>query len=218
MGLGRSSAVIGTLALLAAVLPLRAQQPAPVAGLPDGPQVFRTARRPSGSRRSRDWSIPGRSRFCQTATCSSPSRAGTRCGSSATASWTPAPITGLPLGITSARRDTAGVDVALHPRFAENRLVYVAYWKPNQASKPSEPPFWCAPASTEATSLTDVREIFASSSWTDGPSAARIVFGRDGKIYLDHRDASFPRALSGSRRQRRPGRRTRPSTPARFCV
>src|SRR4029450_3810138 len=41
----------------------------------------------------------------------------------------PTPITGLPQGITSARRDTAGVDVAVHPRFAENRYIYVAYWK-----------------------------------------------------------------------------------------
>jgi glucose/arabinose dehydrogenase len=34
------------------------------------------------------------------------------------------------------------------------------------------------------TTLSDVREIFESSSWTDGPSAARLAFGRDGKIYL----------------------------------
>jgi aldose sugar dehydrogenase len=29
-----------------------------------------------------------------------------------------------------------------------------------------------------------VREIFESNSWTDGPAATRLVFGRDGKIYL----------------------------------
>ena len=38
----------------------------------------------------------------------------------------PTPITGLPTGITSTRRDTAGVDIAVHPRFAENRFIYVA--------------------------------------------------------------------------------------------
>jgi glucose/arabinose dehydrogenase len=42
----------------------------------------------------------------------------------------PTPITGLPQGITSTRRDTAGVDIVVHPRFAENHFVYVAYWKP----------------------------------------------------------------------------------------
>src|SRR5262245_57900553 len=38
----------------------------------------------------------------------------------------PTPISGLPQGITSTRRDTAGVDVAVHPRFAENGYIYVA--------------------------------------------------------------------------------------------
>jgi aldose sugar dehydrogenase len=110
----------------------------------------------------------------------------------------PTPITGLPQGITSTRRDTAGVDVAVHPRFAENRYLYVAYWKPSTSLGPGPA------AGTDATArganirtavlvrarydgspaLTDVREIFTSISWTDGPSAARLVFGRDGKIYL----------------------------------
>ena len=43
----------------------------------------------------------------------------------------PTPITGLLPGITSQRRDRAGVDVTVHPRFSENRLVYVSYWKRN---------------------------------------------------------------------------------------
>ena len=42
----------------------------------------------------------------------------------------PTPIAGFPRPITSQRRDTAGVDVAVHPRFSENRFVYVAFWKP----------------------------------------------------------------------------------------
>jgi len=95
-----------------------------------------------------------------------------------------APITGLPLGITSERRDTAGVDIALHPRFAENRLVYVAYWKPRPGNANLRTAVLVRGRFDGGTSLADVREIFASSSWTDGPSAARIVFGRDGKIYM----------------------------------
>ena len=102
----------------------------------------------------------------------------------------PTPVTGLPQGITSTRRDTAGVDIAVHPRFAENRFIYVAYWKPSPGSAAT------APGSSIRTAvlirarydgspaLTDVREIFTSVSWTDGPSAARLVFGGDGKIYL----------------------------------
>src|SRR5215213_5188562 len=51
----------------------------------------------------------------------------------------PAPIAGLPQGITSTRRDTAGVDIAIHPRFAENRYIYVTYWKPTPGSTADSP-------------------------------------------------------------------------------
>ena len=61
--------------------------------------------------------------------------------------------------------------------------------------------------------LQDVSEIFASTSRTDGPSAARLVFGRDGKIYMAHRRAR----ASTSAPAAPPTRRTRPSTSARSC-
>ena len=96
----------------------------------------------------------------------------------------PTPVTGLPQGITSTRRDTAGVDIVAHPRFAENRFIYVAYWKP----KPSDREVRVAAvvrARYDGTPvLQDVKEIWVSDSWTDGPSAARMVFGRDGKLYV----------------------------------
>jgi glucose/arabinose dehydrogenase len=71
----------------------------------------------------------------------------------------------------------------VHPRFAENRLIYVAYWKPRPGS-PNIKTAVLLRARFDGTALSDVNEIFASSSWTDGPSAARLVFGRDGKIYM----------------------------------
>ncbi|MBD93479.1 MAG: hypothetical protein CL482_04385 [Acidobacteria bacterium] len=95
----------------------------------------------------------------------------------------PTPITGLPSPITSQRRDTAGVDVAVHPRFAENQLVYVAFWK----AKPGAEHLRTAVvyrARLEGHRLTDAEEIFESVSWTDGPSAARIIFGPDSMLYL----------------------------------
>ena len=95
----------------------------------------------------------------------------------------PTPITGLPPSFKSPRRDTAGVDVTLHPRFSENRLVYVAYWKPQPGTEGLRTAA-IVRARLEGYQLTDVREIFESVSWTDGPSAARIVFGPDGKLYV----------------------------------
>ena len=96
----------------------------------------------------------------------------------------PAPITGLPQGITSTRRDTAGVDIAIHPRFAENHFVYVAYWKPERGTRPVRTAALVRARYDGGSTLSDVREIFSSSSWTDGPSAARLVFAPDGTIFM----------------------------------
>jgi len=104
------------------------------------------------------------------------------------------PITGLPRPIRSQRRDTAGVDVAVHPRFSENRLVYVAFWKP----KPDVKHLRTAVVyrgRLEGYQFTDVEEIFESVSWTDGPSAARIIFGPDGKLYLSIGAPGFKETL-----------------------
>jgi aldose sugar dehydrogenase len=108
----------------------------------------------------------------------------------------PTPITGLPQGITSTRRDTAGVDIVVHPRFAENRFVYVAYWKPQQGSPDIKTAVLLRATYDGGTTLADVREIFVSNSWTDGPSAARLlVSGRDGKIYMAIGAAGFAEKL-----------------------
>ena len=130
----------------------------------------------------------------------------------------PTPVAGLPQGITSTRRDTAGVDIAIQPRFAENRYLYVAYWKPSPGSDAAAKGANIRTAVLirarydGSPTLSDVREIFASASWTDGPSAARLVFGRDGKIYLAMaRRASPPSAAPPF------GRSRRLSTAARSC-
>jgi len=95
----------------------------------------------------------------------------------------PTPITGLPAPITSQRRDTAGVDVTVHPRFDENGLVYVSFWTP----KPDEPRIQTAVihrGRLDGSRLVDTEQIFESVSWTDGPSAVRAIFGPDGKLYV----------------------------------
>src|SRR5262249_58502213 len=94
------------------------------------------------------------------------------------------PITGLPQGITSTRRDTAGVDIVIHPRFGDNHYIYVAYWKP----KPGDPDLRTAVLIRArydgGSTLQEVKPIFEATSFTDGPSAARLRFGRDGEPYM----------------------------------
>ena len=103
----------------------------------------------------------------------------------------PTPITGIPEVITSKRRDTAGIEVIAHPKFAQNQFIYIAYWKPKAGDTPHG-----ADNSVIRTAvllrarydgtptLKDVTPIFEAKSESDGPSAARLVFGRDGKIYM----------------------------------
>jgi glucose/arabinose dehydrogenase len=96
----------------------------------------------------------------------------------------PTPITGLPQGITSTRRDTAGVDIIVHPKFAENRFIYVAYWKPKPGESDVRTAVLVRARYDGGSTLQDVKPIFEAASFTDGPSAARLAFGRDGKLYM----------------------------------
>ena len=72
-------------------------------------------------------------------------------------------------------------DIALHPRFTENRLIYFTYYKP----KPGESDVATATLGRArwdgGYTLSDVKDIFVSDVWCATPSAARIAFDRDGR-------------------------------------
>jgi len=92
----------------------------------------------------------------------------------------PQPITGVP----QVRTDGNGglMDVALHPRFAENHLVYLTYTKPtgNGRGAPA-----LARGKLEGGALLDVRDLLVSEAY-EGNSGlnGRVVFGRDGMLYM----------------------------------
>jgi aldose sugar dehydrogenase len=99
----------------------------------------------------------------------------------------PKPIAGLPP--ISAQGLSGLMDIALHPRFAENKFVYFTYHKPNPAAAgaaagPQGPPprlAALARGTWDGTSLTNVKDLFVADVTTE---ASRIVFGRDGMIYM----------------------------------
>jgi glucose/arabinose dehydrogenase len=89
----------------------------------------------------------------------------------------PAPVAGVP----EVRADGLQglMDVALHPRFAENKWVYVTYHKPvgdRDGAVALARGVWNGRA------LTDVQDIFESNAIET--EASRIAFGRDGMLYL----------------------------------
>jgi glucose/arabinose dehydrogenase len=94
----------------------------------------------------------------------------------------PLPISGMPEVLD---RSLKGLnDIALHPRFAENRWVYFTYYKPQSGSTELAAATLGRARFDGGHVLTDVRDLFSTNNVVGGPSAARIVFGRDGKIYM----------------------------------
>ena len=92
----------------------------------------------------------------------------------------PQPISGVP----EVRTDGNGglMDVALHPGFADNGLVYLTYTKPVGDG-------WGAPALArgrlEGGALVDVRDLVVTDAF-EGNSGlnGRVAFGPDGKVYM----------------------------------
>ena len=93
----------------------------------------------------------------------------------------PTPISGVPA--VKAQRLSGLMDVVLHPRFAENRLVYLTY---NKGREDGMMATVLARGRLEGMALKDVRDLFVAEPWWDGAggSASRIVFGRDGMLYM----------------------------------
>jgi glucose/arabinose dehydrogenase len=93
----------------------------------------------------------------------------------------PTPISGVP--VVKAQRLSGLMDVVLHPRFAENRFVYLTY---NKGRDDGMLATVLARGRLEGMALTDVKDLFVAEPWWDGAggSASRIVFGRDGMLYM----------------------------------
>ena len=103
----------------------------------------------------------------------------------------PKPLPGLPA--ISAQGLSGLLDIALHPRFAENKFVYFTYHKPSPAlgggsagvpPGPGGPPARLATLARgtwDGNGLANVQDLFSADVTTE---ASRIVFGRDGMIYM----------------------------------
>jgi glucose/arabinose dehydrogenase len=114
-----------------------------------------------------------------------PAPDGTAPGS--TAVLDPVPIAGIP-AVHSQGTMAGLMDVQLHPRFAENRYVYISYHKPvgraldvdgreqTIASNSILRGTW------DGKALTDVRDIFVSGDVDT--EVSRLAFGQDGLLYM----------------------------------
>jgi glucose/arabinose dehydrogenase len=98
------------------------------------------------------------------------------------------PVAGVP-AIEAAFRLAGLHDLALHPRYAENKLVYFTFNRSGTPAAaggtgPARPQarLTVVRARFDGKALQDVREVFAGKS--AAPSGSRLVFGPDGLLYI----------------------------------
>ena len=94
----------------------------------------------------------------------------------------PEPISGTP----SVRYLGQGglLDVALHPDFESNRLIYLSFSKPNEDG--SQGTTAVVRGRLEGNRLENVEEIFEAKAWsrTGGHYGSRLVFDREGYLFI----------------------------------
>ena len=94
----------------------------------------------------------------------------------------PKPIAGAPASFWTAESGAPGavhgyMDIALHPRFAENHLLYLTYTKPLDGGKRTTA---IARARWDGSALTELKDIFV----LDEAGTSRMTFGSDGMLYM----------------------------------
>jgi len=95
----------------------------------------------------------------------------------------PTPVAGAPaarnIGISGEPGAVHGyMDVVLHPNFASNQLVYLAYTKPLDEKRQTTA---IARGRWNGSALVDTKDIFVGA---EGNGVARLAFGRDGMLYV----------------------------------
>ena len=106
----------------------------------------------------------------------------------------PTPVEGLPPDIQA--QGLAGLmDIQLHPKFAENKLVYITYHKKQPPPAPGAlvagpaggrgggpaGVITLARARWDGTKLVDIKDLFSAIA---SGNASRILFGRDGSLFM----------------------------------
>lgn len=104
----------------------------------------------------------------------------------------PQPIAGLPQ--IHARGLAGLMDIALHPKFADNTWIYLAYSKPGDKGATLA----VARGRWDGKALTEVSDVLVADAWHTGTGAAdgsfgsRLAFGRDGMLYVTSGDRNLP--------------------------
>ena len=119
----------------------------------------------------------------------------------------PNPVAGLPTDIQA--QGLAGLmDVQLHPKFADNKLVYITYHKRQANAAPASPPasggrgpapppgvITLARGRWDGSKLVDVKDLFSA---LPSGNASRMLFTRDAHIIMSIGYGDPPQANQGN--------------------
>lgn len=116
----------------------------------------------------------------------------------------PAPIAGVPAV------EAVGIgglfDIALHPKFAKNHLIYLAYAKPDPAVKGQSTLAVAQARWDGGAALADVKDIFVADAWygamplptrccgqgpASGSHGGRLAFDKKGYLYITSGDRNY---------------------------
>jgi glucose/arabinose dehydrogenase len=101
----------------------------------------------------------------------------------------PQPVAGVPA--VHAQGLGGLMDLALHPRFSENKLVYFTYHKPATGGG-NAGTMTLAHGRWDGAALVEVRDIFSA---VQSANASRIAFGKDGMVYMTVGTGDPPAAM-----------------------
>jgi aldose sugar dehydrogenase len=99
----------------------------------------------------------------------------------------PEPVKGTPK-VVSISTMAGLMDIALHPRFAENKWIYISYHKPVGMGKSVDGKDFPLASNSilrgtwDGNQLTDVRDIFVADDVD--MEMSRLAFGQDGMLYM----------------------------------
>jgi glucose/arabinose dehydrogenase len=99
----------------------------------------------------------------------------------------PEPVKGTPI-VVSISTMAGLMDIALHPRFAENKWIYISYHKPVGTGKSVDGKDFPLASNSivrgtwDGNQLTDVKDIFVADDVD--MEMSRIAFGPDGMLYM----------------------------------
>jgi glucose/arabinose dehydrogenase len=102
----------------------------------------------------------------------------------------PDTVTGVPRVRASGQGGL--LDIVLHPKFAENKLVYLSYSKPSEDG--TQGATAVARGRYENGRFVDMTDIFVAKNWSTGRGhyGSRLAFDRDGFLFISLGDRQVP--------------------------